>query len=64
MHTYAQFYSLNSWADMASSGPSNASRMNEVFGQGGWGRLMSKGQKIIYKRNDEMRVYMEEYSTR
>ena len=64
MHTYAQFYSLDSWADMASSGPSNASRMNKAFGEGSWVRLMTKGQKIIYKRNDEMRLYLEDYSSR
>lgn len=64
MHTYAQFYSLDSWSDMASGGLSNASRINEVFGQGAWGRFMKKGQKIIYKRNDEMRLYLKEYSTR
>ena len=64
MHTFAQFYPLNSWADMASSGQSMASRVDEVFGAGGFGRLMSKAQKIAYKRHDEMRVYMKDYSTR
>ncbi len=64
MHTFAQFYPMDKWADMAPSGRSMASRVNEVFGEGAFGRLMKKGQKIAYKRNDEMRVYMKEYSTR
>ena len=65
LHTYAQFYPMDGWADMSSGEATNlASRMNEVFGQGSWGRFMSKGQKVIYKRNDEMRLYMKEYSTR
>ena len=66
MHTYAQVYRLNSWADMGSSGPQGniGSRVNEVFGESAWGQFMSKGRKIIYKRNDEMRIYMKDYSTR
>tara|TARA_B100000029_G_C17415975_1_gene902489 strand:- start:113 stop:865 length:753 start_codon:yes stop_codon:yes gene_type:complete len=65
LHTYAQFYPMDGWSDMSSGGATNlASRMNEVFGQGSWGRFMSKGQKVIYKRNDEMRLYMKDYSTR
>ena len=66
MHTYAQVYRLNCWADMGSSGPQGniGSRVNEVFGESAWGQFMSKGRKIIYKRNDEMRIYMKDYSTR
>ena len=49
---------------MASTGPDLSSRFNKVFGEGAWGRFLNKAQKINYKRHDEMRVYMEEYSTR
>jgi len=63
MHTYAQGYPMNSWSEMASS-RSTGSRINEVFGGGAWGRFMSKAQKIIYKRNDEMWIYMKDHSTR
>tara|TARA_B100001123_G_C15120497_1_gene951146 strand:- start:250 stop:1005 length:756 start_codon:yes stop_codon:yes gene_type:complete len=66
MHTYAQVYRLNNWADMSSSGPQKGDeyRVTEVFGERAWDQFISKGQKIIYKRNDEMRVYMKDYSTR
>ncbi len=66
LHTYAQIYRLNNWADMASTEPQKGDqyRVNEVFGERAWGHFISKGQKIIYKRNDEMRVYMKDYSTR
>ncbi|MDP6433482.1 MAG: hypothetical protein QGI15_04085 [Candidatus Scalindua sp.] len=66
MHSYAQVYRLNGWGDMGSSGPQGnvGSRVNEVFGERAWGQFMSKGRKIIYKRNDEMRIYMKDYSTR
>ncbi len=63
MHTYAQGYPMNSWSEMGSS-RSIGSRVNEVFGGGAWGRFMSKAQKIVYKRNDEMWIYMKDYSTR
>ena len=63
MHTYAQGYPMNSWSEMASS-RSTGSRINEVFGGGAWGRFMSKAQKIVYKRNDEMWIYMKDHSTR
>ena len=66
LHTYARVYRLNNWADMASSGRHKGDeyRVNEVFGERAWDQFISKGQKIIYKRNDEMRVYMKDYSTR
>ena len=63
-HIFASFVPLDSWADMASTGPDLSSRFNKVFGEGAWGRFLNKAQKINYKRHDEMRVYMEEYSTR
>ena len=63
MHTYAQGYPMNSWSEMGSS-RSTGSRVNEVFGGGAWGRFMSKAQKIVYKRNDEMWIYMKDHSTR
>ena len=63
MHTYAQGYPMNSWSEMGSS-RSIGSRVNEVFGGGAWGRFMSKAQKIVYKRNDEMWIYMKDHSTR
>ena len=63
MHTYAQGYPMNSWSEMGSS-RSTVSRVNEVFGGGAWGRFMSKAQKIVYKRNDEMWIYMKDHSTR
>jgi hypothetical protein len=63
-HTYASFSGLNSWSDMASTGPSLSSRFNEVYGNGAWGRFLKRAQKITHKRHDEMRVYLEDHSTR
>lgn len=63
-HTYASFVRLDKWADMATTGPSLSTRFNEVYDNGAWGRFLKRAQKITKKRHDEMRIYMEEYSTR
>jgi len=63
MHTYAQGYPMNSWGDMTPSG-GVGSAFNEVFGERAWGQFMSRAQKIIYRRNDEMWLYLKDYSTR
>ena len=56
---------MNSWSEVPTSGGAQqGSMVNEVFGEGAWGQFMSKGRKIIYKRNDEMWIYMKDYSTR
>ena len=61
---YATFRGMDSWADMNPTGPSLSSRFNEVHGNGAWGRFLKQVSKIVKKSHDEMRVYMEEYSTR
>ena len=63
-HTFASFTPLDNWADMSSNGPVLSSRFNKVFGEGAWDRFLNKAQKTNHKRHDEMRVLMEEYSTR
>ena len=63
-HIFASFAPLDSWADMALTGPDLSSRFNKVFGDGTWNDFLNKAQKINKKRYDEMRVYMKEYSTR
>ena len=61
---YATFRGMDSWADMAPTGPSFSSRYNEVYGNGAWGQFLKQISKINKKSHDEMRVYMKEYSTR
>jgi len=61
---YATFRGMDSWADMAPTGPSLSSRYNEVYGNGAWGRFLKQISKINKKSHDEMRVYMKDYSTR
>ena len=61
---YATFRGMDSWADMAPTGPSLSSRYNEVYGNGAWGRFLKQVSKITKKTHDEMRVYMKDYSTR
>ena len=65
MHTYAQGFPMNSWSEVPTSGGAQqGSIVNEVFGERAWGQFMSKGREIIYKRNDEMWIYMKDHSTR
>ena len=61
---YATFRGMDSWADMAQTGPSLSSRYNQVHGNGSWGRFLKQVSKIINKSHDEMRVYLEDHSTR
>jgi len=61
---FATFRGMDNWADMASSGPSWSSRYNEVHGNDAWGRWLKRIQKVTNKRHDEMRVYLEDQSTR
>ena len=64
-HTiYASFTGLDSWAEMESSEPSLSSRYNEVHGDGAWGRFLNKISRVIDYSHDEMRVYLEDHSTR
>ena len=64
LNTFATFRGMDSWADMASTGPSWSSRYNEVHGNDAWGRWLKRVQKVTKKRHDEMRVYLEDQSTR
>ena len=63
-HTFASFSGLDSWAEMESSGLSFSSRYNEVYGEDAWGRFVDQIRKSQVKRHDEMRVYLEDQSTR
>ena len=62
---YASFSGLDSWADMTPpSGPSFSSRYNKVHGNGAWGLFLKQVSKTTKKTHDEMRVYLEDQSTR
>ena len=64
LNTFATFRGMDSLGDMASTGPSWSSRYNEVHGNDAWGRWLKRVQKVTKKRHDEMRVYLEDQSTR
>jgi hypothetical protein len=61
---YATFIGMDSWADMAPTGPNFSSSYNEVHGNAAWGRFLKQNSKIVNKSYDEMRVYLEDQSTR
>ena len=64
LNTFATFRGMDSWSEMASTGPSWSSRYNEVHGNDAWGRWLKRVQKVTKKRHDEMRIYLEDLSTR
>jgi len=62
---YATFSGMNSWSEMKpSTGPTFSSRFNQVHGNSSWGQFLRQVSKIIKKSHDEMRVYLEDQSTR
>ena len=64
LNTFATFRGMDSWSEMASTGPSWSSRYNEIHGNDSWGRWLKRIQKVNKKRHDEMRIYLEDQSTR
>ena len=62
---YATFRGIDSWGEMTpSNGPALSSRFNQVHGNSAWGQFLKEVSKIIKKSHDEMRVYLEDQSTR
>jgi len=55
--------SVNNWADLESTGMSLKDRINKTHGKNAWDKWIATFQKVVEKRETEMRVYRPDLST-
>ncbi|HJN67821.1 MAG: hypothetical protein V1257_08780 [Candidatus Neomarinimicrobiota bacterium] len=53
---------VNSWADMESTGMTFGDRINKVHGKNAWDKWIATFQKVVEKRETQMRIYRPDLS--